>query len=93
MFEQKAIVLCQVMQILKKLFLIMTSPWHHQYPYDTHHGVVINRAKFETCTHSSFRGVKTDTQTDRIALYTLDKSMYDAVMVITYYVHRSKRFK
>ena len=35
-----------------------------------------NRAKFDACTSSSFRGVKTDTQThrqtDRIALYILD---------------------
>ena len=32
-------------------------------------------------------------QTDRIVLYILDKSMYDAVVVITCYVHRSKGFK
>ena len=41
-----------------------------------YHSVVINRAKFDACTSSNFRGVKTDrhtfTQTDRIALYILD---------------------
>ena len=47
----------------------MMSSRRHQYPYDTHHGVVINRAKFDACTSSSFTGVKTDTPTDRIALY------------------------
>ena len=41
-------------------------------PYATHHGVVINRAKFDVCTHRSFRGVKTDRHTDGIALYVLD---------------------
>ena len=40
--------------------------------YDIHHGVVINRAKFDACTYSSFRGVETDRHTDRIALYILD---------------------
>ena len=49
----------------------MTSQWRHEYPYDTNHGVVINRAKFDGCTCSTFRGYKTDTQTDRIALYTV----------------------
>ena len=34
----------------------------NEYPYDTHHGVVINRAKFGACIYSSFRGVKADTQ-------------------------------
>ena len=34
-----------------------------EYPYDTHHEVVINRAEFDACTCSSFRGVKTDRQT------------------------------
>ena len=34
--------------------------------------MAINRAKFDACTCSSFRGVKTDTQTDRIALYILE---------------------
>ena len=58
LFEQKAVVLCQVMQILKKLFLVM----HHEYPYDTRHQVVINHAKFDACTYSSFKRVKTDTQ-------------------------------
>ena len=32
-------------------------------------------------------------QTHRIALYVLDKSMYDTVMVITCYVHKGKGFK
>ena len=42
-------------------------------PFDTHHEVVINRTKFDVCTNSSFRGVKTDTQTDKQhALYILD---------------------
>ena len=42
----------------------MTPLWRHEYPYNTHHGVVINRAKFDACTCSSLRGVKTDTQTE-----------------------------
>ena len=75
-FEQKAFVLRQVMQILKISFLVMMSLLRHKYPYDTHCGAVINRSKFDTCTYSSFRGVKTDTQTDRqtdrISLYILD---------------------
>ena len=40
---------------------------------------MINGAKFDACTSSSFRGVKTDTQTDgqtdRIALRMLDKGL------------------
>ena len=36
-------------------------------PYDTHHGVLINRAKFDACTTSSFKGVTTD----RNPLYVL----------------------
>ena len=39
--------------------------------------MVINRAKFDVCAYSSFRGVKTDTQTDRIALYILDAKAHD----------------
>ena len=39
---------------------MMTSP----IPYDIHHGVVINRAKFDVSTYSSFR-VKTDRHTGR----------------------------
>ena len=38
--------------------------------------MVINRGKFDACTSSSFRGVKTDTdktQTDRNALHILDQ--------------------
>ena len=50
----------------------MTSTLRHQYPYDTHHGGVINRAEFDVCTSSSFKGVKLDTQIDRIALYSID---------------------
>ena len=46
----------------------MTSPTL----YDTHHGLVISRDKLDACTCSTFRGVKTDTQTDGIALYILD---------------------
>ena len=66
--EQKAVVLCQVMQIKKiDCDVMMTS----RTPYGTHHDVVINRAKFDTYTSSSFRGAKTDRQTDRqnYALY------------------------
>ena len=33
---------------------------------------MINCAKFDAYTCSSFRGVKTDTETDRIALYIMD---------------------
>ena len=33
-------------------------------PYDAHHVVKINRAKFDVCRPSSFRGVKTNTQTE-----------------------------
>ena len=50
------------MQILKKLFLIKMSSQSHKHSYDTHHGVVINRAKFDAFICSSFRGVKTDRQ-------------------------------
>ena len=38
--------------------------------------MVINRAKFDACTYSSFRGVKTDRQRDRIALCILDKRLW-----------------
>ena len=60
--------------------VIMTS----RTPYDTHHGAVINRDKFDACTSSSFKGVKTErhacmhththihTQTDRIALHSIE---------------------
>ena len=44
-----------------------------QTPYDTHPEEVINRAKFDISTSSSFGGVKTDRHTDRIALYVLDE--------------------
>ena len=63
MFKQKAAVLCQVMQIVKNIFdydVIMTS----RNPYDTHHRVVIHHARFDVCTSSSFRKVKTDRQTE-----------------------------
>ena len=63
------------MQILKKLFLSMTSSRRHQYPYDTHHGVVINRTKFEDCIYSSFRGVETDTQTELRFIYWISSSL------------------
>ena len=43
----------------------MTSSGRHKHPYDTYHEVVINHAKFDVYTSSSFRGVKTGT----IALY------------------------
>ena len=49
----------------------------HQIPYDPHPEVVVNRAKFDTFTSSTFGRVKvhvgmsvrTDTRTDRIMLY------------------------
>ena len=43
----------------------MTSSRRHEPPYDTHHEVVINRAKFDACTSSSFTGVKADRHTNR----------------------------
>ena len=43
----------------------MTLSCRHEYPYDTQHGMVINRGKFDACAYSSFRGVKTDRQTGR----------------------------
>ena len=39
-----------------------------QASYDTHPGLVINRAKFDVFTSSGIGGIKTDTHTDRIAL-------------------------
>ena len=48
-------------------------------PFDTHHGVVINRAKFDAFTFSSFRVVKTDTQTDRIALYSIESILKGSI--------------
>ena len=33
---------------------------------------MINRAKFDACISSTFRGIKTGTQTDRIALYGIN---------------------
>ena len=62
LFEQKAVVFCQVMQFLKNICdydVIMTSQIH----YITRHGVVINRTEFDACICSSFRGVKIDGQT------------------------------
>ena len=62
------------------------SSWRHDHFYDTHHGVVINRVKFDACTCSSFRGVKTDTQThrqtDRIVLYILDMECHLRLVAI-----------
>ena len=52
----------------------MTWWWRHQPSYDTHHAVVINRAKFNACTCSSLRVV----ETDRIALYILAYWCIDA---------------
>ena len=52
------------MQILKKLFLALTTSCH-EYPYDTHHGVLINRAKFDACIAVSEELKKTDTQIHR----------------------------
>ena len=42
--------------------------------------MVIKRAKFDARTSSSFRGVKTDTQTDRIALYSRDYTTRNAML-------------
>ena len=39
-----------------------------QLPVDTHYEVVINRAKFDVCTPSSIRGIKTDKHTDRFTI-------------------------
>ena len=36
----------------------MTPSLRHEPPYDTHHGVVINRVKFHARMPSSFNGVK-----------------------------------
>ena len=47
------------MKILKKYF-----DYEVVNACDTHHWVVINRAMFDACTSSSFRGVKSDTQTE-----------------------------
>ena len=44
----------------KKISCIVTSSCRHEPPYDTHHGEVINRAKFDVCTCSSFKEVKTE---------------------------------
>ena len=43
-----------------------------EFPYDIHPEEVIEPTKFDFSTPSSFDGVKTDRQTDRIALYILD---------------------
>ena len=60
------------MQILKNILLLRHEPLSN-----THFEVVINRAKFNACTSSSLRGVKTDsptdTQTDRFAFYGIDQ--------------------
>ena len=57
---------------LANIFLQCTSPrfgcdviMTSRNPYDAHHGVVINRAKFDVCTFSSLRGVIADRQTNR----------------------------
>ena len=42
-------------------------------------GVVIYSAKFDACTSSSFREVKADIQTDRIALYSIDIVLFNMV--------------
>ena len=40
---------------------------------------MVNRAKFDACASSSFRGIKIDRRTDRIALYSTD------TYVVAYY--------
>ena len=50
------------MQILKKIIVDYDVIMSHEYPYDTHHGMIINRVKFDACISSSFRGVKAVTQ-------------------------------
>ena len=68
----------------------MTSSWRHEPTYVTHYGVVINRAKFDACTCSSFRGVKIDRHTDRIALY---KNILDAFALFTIFCQDVERYK
>ena len=51
---------------------------------------MINRAKFGACTSSSFRGIKTDTQTDRIALYILDLSNQLAISHIHFKIIKAR---
>ena len=41
--------------------IFMPSSWRRELPNETHHGVVIIRARFDARTSSSFRGVKSDT--------------------------------
>ena len=70
-FEQKAVASVKYPRYkFKKIIFNYNVTDASPTPFDTHHGVVINRAKFDACTSSSFRGVKTNTQTDKIALYT-----------------------
>ena len=52
------------MRFLKNLPLVMMSSWRHESPYDTHHKVLINRAKFDAYTSSSSRRVKTHARTE-----------------------------
>ena len=55
----------------------MTSPLRHHdvtSTHDTHHGVVIDRAEFDACTFSNFKGVKTDRQTEYIRYAGLSRN-------------------
>ena len=50
--------------------------------------MVINRAKFDARTLNSFSGVKTDIQTDRIALYSTVYITLKKISFITQVVHK-----
>ena len=49
----------------------MTLPWCHDYPYDTHPGVMINYAEHHDCASSKFGGNKT-TDSEKIVLCSID---------------------
>ena len=53
--------------------------------------MVINRAKFDACTSSSFRGVKTDRQTDRIALYILYQGCEKVIQIFVLISKKNKK--
>ena len=76
MFRQKITFLCQEMRI-KKNYLKLRR---RQPLYNTHQGLVISLAKFHVCTLSRLKGVKTDTQTDKIALSSIDHIVHKFVI-------------
>ena len=49
----------------------MTSLLRYKQRCDTRHRIVINRAKFDACISSSFRGGKTDRQTELRFTYNI----------------------